>query len=195
MKKNKIDILKDIRRLISIKFIFFMCLLFAFGFTNKTDKKENANTKNANVKYYYGDVIITSADGKIPYGPTKHSLIKRTINKELKIITELVIQGKETFDTELKQINNSTKFSANDKLNSFNGFVEFTGTDWNWEKWTYDIKMNDKSGNIIGNGLLNENGIETEKYFTDSLGNKMVKIIEKLKNINQKEYNKLLNNK
>ena len=156
------------------------------GCDNLSNKKEVDSTK-----YYYGEVTTTSADGNTPYGPVKYSLVKRSINKELKKITELVKQDGQVFDTELKQNENSNKFSASDKSNSFDGFLTFSGETWNWNNWTYDITMKNNGGKIIGNGFIDSEGIKTEKYFLDSTGMKTVKIIENLKEINSEEYNKL----
>lgn len=51
--------------------------------------------------------------------------------------------------------------------------------------------MKNNSGKIIGNGFIDSEGIKTEKYFLDSTGMKTVKIMEKLKEINNEEYDKL----
>lgn len=155
------------------------------------DNLSNKEKTEDSTKYYYGEVTTTSADGNTPYGPVKYSLIKRTINKELKKVTELVKQDGQVFDTELKQIENSNKFSASDKSNSFDGFLTFSGESWNWNKWTYDITMKNNSGKIIGNGFIDSEGIKTEKYFLDSTGMKTVKIIENLKEIEVEKYNEL----
>jgi len=155
------------------------------------DKKSSVITK-----YYYGSVVTTSPDATILYGETKYSLVKRTTDRSNNMITEYVIQGDESFETKLSKIGKSNVFNATDTKNTFGGQVVFTGgIEWDWKKWEYSIVMTDKSGKIIGTGFMDNEGIKTEKYFMDIEGNKIVKIVEKLNEIEEREYNKKLLNK
>ena len=141
--------------------------------------------------YYYGEVKTTSPDGQIPYGPSKYSLVKRTINQEQKSISELVSQDGNTYNTILSQTDEISVFSAKDEKNSFNGTLKFSGEDWKWNTWTYDITMTDNSGKVIGDGSLTPTGIETKKKFVSPDGKEQVLITENLKEITAEEYAKL----
>jgi hypothetical protein len=141
------------------------------------------------VHYYYGEVKITSPDGTIPYGPAKHSLVKRTKDLKNKTISELVMQDGKIFDTKLKETDAKNRFSISDNKNSFTGFLTFN--DISQKGWVYDISMSDGSGKITGNGSLDNEGIKTEKYFSDLNGVRKVKIVENLKEITNSEYDKL----
>jgi hypothetical protein len=142
--------------------------------------------------YYYGEVKTTSPDGKIPYGPVKHSLVKRTIDKKNRTITELVSQEGKEFNTRLSQVKNSNVFEAEDlSSKTFGGTITFAGKSWNWSTWTYSISMNDGSGKIIGEGSLTPAAIETKKYFVLPDGTKRVFLVEVLKKITAEEYLKL----
>lgn len=151
----------------------------------------NAKNSSDTVKYYYGEVVTTSADGTIPYGPVKYSLVKRTVFADLKRIKELVKQDGQVFDTDLTQVENSNQFSAKDSVGSFDGMVTFS--DEKRTTWTYDITFKTAPGKIIGNGVIDTEGIKTEKYFLDSAGVKMVKIVENLKEISEEEYKNVEN--
>lgn len=165
--------------------ILLITIISLFGCNGvSSDKKETNSTK-----YYYGEVITTSADGTIPYGPVKYSLVKRTVFADSKTIKELVKQDGQVFDTDLTQVENSNQFSAKDSVGSFDGLVTFSDEKRN--NWTYDITFKTAPGKIIGNGVIDAEGIKTEKYFLDSAGVKMVKIVENLKEISEEGYSKL----
>jgi len=84
-------------------------------------------TTSATINYFYGEVKTTSVDGKIPYGPVKHSLVKRIVDKQNKTITEFVNQDGKDFSTKLSQLENSSVFSAEDlSTKSFTGKITFT---------------------------------------------------------------------
>ncbi|MGB3947931.1 MAG: hypothetical protein WBM13_08100 [Bacteroidia bacterium] len=149
------------------------------------------NVSEDSIKYYYGEVITTSPDGTIPYGPPRNSLVKRTIFADLKRINELVTQDGQVFDTQLTQLENLNQFSAKDSLGTFEGSVTFADEKRN--TWTYDITLKTATGKLVGNGNIDNEGIKTEKYFLDSAGVKTVKIVENLREINEDEYKKLKN--
>jgi hypothetical protein len=172
--------------------IFTSILICAFSsITKDLDKESEPETK-----YYYGEVKTTSPDGSIPYGPSKYSLVKRVVDKSKNTINEYVHQGDEYFDTQLKRKDNSNIFIATDSKKSFQGTFTFIGKgDWTWISWEYDIVMADSSGKIIGVGSIDDQGIKTEKYFTDLEGNKQVKITEVLDEIDEVEYLEKVPNK
>ena len=171
---------------LTINILLLTAITFS-GCGNSSEKEKDTDT----TKYYFGEVVTTSPDGTIPFGPAKTSLVKRIISEKSKTITESVKQDGQLFDTELKQVNESNKFSVSDKSDSFDGFITFSGENWKWNNWTYDINMKNKSGKRTGSGGIDSEGIKTEKYFSDSAGVKTVRIVEKLNEISSEEYNKL----
>ena len=168
-----------------IKLLFApICLLILFAL-GSADKLVTPETS-----YYYGKVMITSADGATPYGPPKFSLVKRTLNRANSTISEFVTQGAESFDTQMTRIAHGNVFNATDAEGSFKGTLSFSdGEDWLWE---YDITMTDGSGKITGSGTLDDEGIKTEKYFEDKDGNRTVRITEVLNSVTQAEYEQKL---
>jgi hypothetical protein len=144
-----------------------------------------------NTKYYYGDINISSADGKIPYGKTV-SLIKRIIEPDKKMITEIVLQpprGQEAphdIKTTLTRLESSNVFSAVDDGRTFEGTLSFEGKEWAWNKWVYDIKLKDGS-KLQGEGALDESGIKTRKMFFNPSGQATL-LIEDVKAITSDEY-------
>lgn len=149
--------------------------------------------QDVNTKYYYGEVSLSSADGKIPYGKSV-SLIKRTVDPAKEVITEVVLQPPRNtqqkpkdINTTLTRIGSSNVFSATDDEHTFDGKLTFAGTDWNWENWTYDIKLLDGS-KLNGSGLMDSIGIKTQKTFYKPDGTASVLLKEDLKSINSDEY-------
>ena len=174
--------------------LYSICITLILSCSN-TKQTNSAKNSDTITKYYYGEVNVTSPDGTIPYGPSKYSLVKRTIDKTNGTIVEYVIQSEETFDTKLKKIDESNVFDVSDSKNTFNGQITFSGGhEWEWKNWEYDIVLSDSSGKIIGTGTLDNKGIKTEKYFTDFDGNKTAKITEVLDEINEVEYNEKVPN-
>ncbi len=166
------------------KILIPVLLLFISACLAQSGKPVSAE---AITKYYAGKVITTSPDGSTPYGPAKFSLVKRSLDQKNKRITEWVSQDGKVFDTKLIQQNNSAVFNAQDSAKTFSGILTFSGDNWKWNSWIYDITMTDGSGKISGKGFLTNEGIKTEKYFTK--GNiAVVKITEDLKEINYEEF-------
>lgn len=170
----------------------FAILFCAFIILSACSTSKNI-TNNAilNTHYYYGEVKITSPDGKIPYGAVKHSLVKRTIDEKGKTIIEYVNQDGKMFNTKLTQTDKINVFTATDDAKSFSGTITFAGEDWKWNNWTYDIEMADGSGKILGDGKLSASGLETTKKFVLPNGKQQVLITENLKEITKEEYEKL----
>lgn len=174
----------------NIKILFFAFILIL----GCSPIKNIENNGILNTHYYYGEVKTTSADGKIPYGPVKHSLVKRTIDEKEKTIIEEVMQDGESFNTKLTQTKKSNVFSAIDEDNSFSGTITFTGESWKWNNWTYNIEMTDGSGKIVGEGKLTSSAIETIKKFVLPNGKEQVLITEYLKEITKEEYEEFKSN-
>lgn len=163
----------------------FIIILGCSSFKNITDNDI------LETHYYYGEVKTTSPDGKIPYGPLKYSLVKRTIDQKEKTISEYVMQDGKLFNTKLTQTDKSNVFATTDDEKSFSGTITFTGESWKWSSWTYNIEMTDGSGKIIGDGKLTSIAIETIKKFVLPNGKEQVLITENLKEITKEEYEKL----
>lgn len=147
----------------------------------------------ANTQYYYGEVIISSPDGKIPYGKSV-SLIKRTVDPANNTISEIVLQPPrdpkqkpKDINTTLKRIESSNVFFASDDEKTFEGKLTFTGSEWSWNNWTYDIKLADGS-KLDGVGVLDSAGIKTQKTFYKPDGKASILIKEDVKSISSAEY-------
>lgn len=171
----------------------FMYLTIIFLFSACTTMVNSNKPTSANTKYYYGDVMISSADGKTPYGKSV-SLIKRTVDPAQDMITEIVLQPPrdpkqkpKDINTVLKRVGSTNVFSTSDDANTFNGKLIFTGTEWSWNSWTYDIKLADGS-KLNGKGLHDAVGIKTEKTFYKPDGGASLLIREDLKSISSDEY-------
>ncbi len=170
----------------------FSILFCAFIIISACSSSKNI-TKNdiLNTHYYYGEVKTNSPDGKISYGPVKHSLVKRTIDEKGKTIIEYVIQDGKLFNTKLTQTDKNNVFTATDDAKSFSGTITFAGETWKWSNWTYDIEMTNGSGKIVGEGKFSSSGIETTKKFILPNGKAQVLILENLNEITKEEYEKL----
>lgn len=171
--------------LIRLALIFFLA-----GCATAQNRKIAQDT---NTKYYYGEVSMSSSDGKTPYGKTV-SLIKRTINPAKEIITEMVLQPprnpqQKTKDiyTTLTRLGTSNVFSVTDDEHTFQGQMTFEGDEWNWNRWTYEIKLLDGS-RLKGTGLHDAIGIKTQKTFYKPDGTASVLLKEDLNSINSEEY-------
>ena len=144
--------------------------------------------------YYYGTVKYSSVDGTLPMGETV-SLVSRTLDPEMGLILERVLQPKEKapgadeFITEMKLKNGNT-FAASDTAQTFSGEIVFFGSPWSWTTWDYQVNLT-KGGVITGSGFLTEQGILTNK--TLRTANFKMKILEDLKTISEAEYLKIRN--
>lgn len=166
-----------------------LLLVVVFVHSCKTSQMTKNSESIANTRFYYGEVKTTSPVGKIPYGPVKYSLVKRIIDPSKGTIVELVKQGDKLFNTILTQTKSENIFEVSDKNKSFTGTIIFNGEKWRWTTWTYNIKMADGSGKIIGTGRLQNKLLSTNKKFLSPDGTEKVLIVEELKEISEAEYN------
>lgn len=146
-------------------------------------------------KYYFGDVAIRSPDGKTSYGKTV-SLVKRVIDPDKNQIIEFVLQPPrlpqqkpKEIKTTLTRLANSSEFSAEDDDRTFTGKMNFSGTEWSWDRWTYEIELKNGS-RLTGSGTIDSSGLKTEKIFVQPDGTTSVLIKEDLKAIEQREYDR-----
>ncbi len=143
------------------------------------------------VSYYSGEMLTTSPDGSIPYGPPKKSLVKRTIDTKNHTITELVYHGNKVFEARMVRDDGPLDYKASDPDGSYSGTISFVGQNVKKSDWTYDLKMSDGSGSITGEGKIDAKSIETTKYFTDPSGEKQVRITDQLTRISRGDFEAL----
>jgi hypothetical protein len=144
-------------------------------------------------QFFFGDVVMTSPDGKVPYGKTV-SLVKRQVNPSAKTITETILQAPrdprqkpKDIVTTLTWVKDSNEFAVRDADGTFAGSMTFAGADWSWNQWTYDITLTDGS-RLTGSGSLDSGGIKTEKTLLDPSGKPAVHLQEDLRSIPSEEY-------
>lgn len=138
-------------------------------------------------EYYVGTVRTSSADGTREFAPPYESVAKRVILPEQSKIEEWVFYEGALNRTTLTLQKGRSQFKALDDLRTFTGTITYVGDPWSWSKWTYKLKMSDKSGVIEGNGSKNSKGFTTQKYFIAG-GEKRVLISETYREVNKKEY-------
>lgn len=146
--------------------------------------------------YYYGDVVMASADGKIQYGETS-SLVERRLDEANGKIVETVLQPPrdpnqipKDIVTTLTRVGDSKVFDAVDDENSFSGELTFAGAGWSGDTWTYAIRLNDGS-RLEGRGTLSPDALTTAKLFFDAKGVATVCLRENLKAISRDRYEQL----
>lgn len=145
------------------------------------------------VAYYYGDVLILSPDGGARIGKTV-SLVKRSIEPDAGRIVETVLQpprnpkdAAKDIVTTMRRIGETGEFAAEDEGRTFSGTLTFAGADWVFNRWTYAIEMKDGS-RLAGEGTLDEQGIKTDKLFSDPQGAARFRLKEDLRAISADEY-------
>ena len=70
--------------------------------------------------------------------------------------------------------------------------MTFSGPEWAWTSWTYDLAISDGSGTLRGSGTLSADGIQTEKMFHAPDGSAQARIVETLTPIDEATYEQLL---
>ncbi|WAS94805.1 hypothetical protein [Nannocystis punicea] len=139
--------------------------------------------------YYVGTTTTTSPDGAQPYGPAKTIAVRRTVDSAHDSIEELVVHPGEQFITTLqRRPGDAAVFAAGDRAGSFTGTVTFTGPEWAWTAWTYDIAMTDGSGELQGTGRLTAGSLDTDKLFISPDGQPRARIHEHLEQVDETIY-------
>lgn len=181
-----------VRRMLMIRCIPLVLVLIACGAATSdvptTHAEEHAATS---VRYYEGTSTTTSPDGATPYGPPVAVLVRRQVDPAAQRIEEHVINEGRAFPTTLRQTQGE-EFSASDEGETFHGTVTFSGPDWAWTSWTYDLTMSDGSGTLRGSGTLSAEGIDTEKMFHGPDGSAQALIVEHLRPIDEATYERML---
>ena len=139
------------------------------------------------ILYYTGTYAVTSPDGKQAFGPPIAVVAKRTFQKEQNLILEVLDLPKKHFEVTLTRAE-GTPFTGTDKGKSWTGKIIYSGPEWKWNQWTYDIKMTDGSGTIKGSGSIVEGNFKTEKLFYDPTGTPQARILESLKATTAENY-------
>lgn len=157
-------------------------------------KAQMPATNEAQVTYYYGLVTYYFPDGKTVLG-SSHSLVKRTIDPSKKLILELVSQASlkdstnvENYETIFSQVDLGSSFTVEDTGKTFSGVIKFSGEDWKWTAWDYNLTLSDGE-KLTGNGRLDEQGISVRKYISRADGNLRLFIQELLQPITEEQYN------
>jgi hypothetical protein len=122
------------------------------------------------VVFYVGTSTTTSPDGSTPYGPPVTVIARRTVDPDDGTIRELVVHPGRTFPTTLERVPGTNDFHASDEAGSFTGTLTFSGREWAWDAWSYDISMTDGSGALRGRGTRTKVGMDTDKTFFDPSG-------------------------
>ncbi|WP_434420357.1 hypothetical protein [Nannocystis pusilla] len=139
--------------------------------------------------YYVGTTATTSPDGAQPYGPAKTIAVRRTVDPARGRIEELVVHPGEQYFTELRRRpGDAAVFTTTDRAGSFTGTVRFTGPEWAWTAWTYDIAMSDGSGKLQGSGRLGTRSLDTDKLFVSPDGQPRARIVEHLEQVDEPTY-------
>ncbi|MBW2700723.1 MAG: hypothetical protein JRF33_07860 [Deltaproteobacteria bacterium] len=183
------------RTLISISIIGLLMTACAGSPATKPSESPAIATPEVNTPaptYYSGAVLTTSPDGETPLGPPVKVLAKRLLlPAENKIVEEVWLGDKHIITTLLRQEGGSI-FKATDAGATFEGTLSFTGEDWEWNRWTYDIRLLDGSGKITGRGSKTQEGrLIIEKMFIDPRGLPRARIMEDHKPISQKTFGEL----
>jgi hypothetical protein len=140
------------------------------------------------VTYYAGTSSMTSPDGTIPFGPPSDVVVERVIDPAARTISENVIHPGRSFPTMLERVGDTTTFRASDAAASFSGTLTFSGAEWAWDAWTYDIAMADGSGTLRGRGTRSATDMKTEKTFYAPDGTPKMRLQEDLTRIDAKTY-------
>ncbi|MBI4040667.1 MAG: hypothetical protein HY390_02245 [Deltaproteobacteria bacterium] len=126
------------------------------------------------VQYFLGTVHVAMFHGGSKMLAFEYqSLVKREILEESSKIIETVTFPKEpnnpksdygTIVTTLIQKEKGSTFTVSDDLGYFTGEITFEGTPWHWERWTYELTMNDEvKSKVTGNGVISADGLQTHK--------------------------------
>lgn len=135
------------------------------------------------VRHYVGTTATSSPDGTQAYGPPHAVAVRRTVDPAAGTITEYVVHPGRVFPTLLIREgarDGRVVFRADDEARSFTGTVRFTGPDWAWTAWDYDLVMRDGSGALRGSGRMQGRTIVTDKLFVAPDGQPRARIGERL---------------
>ncbi|MBY0515293.1 MAG: hypothetical protein K2P81_00185 [Bacteriovoracaceae bacterium] len=161
--------------------------LFLFSCTHALTGKHPAF-----VEHFTGEVLVYKPKATKPMGKIL-SIVRRTVDPDAKQIMEEVVQptkeiGKaKEITTNFTQIDENGKFKVQDHGKTFMGFVQFQGTPWSWEEWTYDIQL--KNGSYIkGFGQFESDEMRTEKRMYSKKGKLLYILKERFREVDAATY-------
>jgi hypothetical protein len=146
--------------------------------------------------YYFGDVKHFAPDGaKVLWKTT--SLVKRVLDPSQNTIMETVTQPPRApnspaveFTMIGTRVGNTNTFSVTAPDHSYSGAMTYSGPDWKWSHWSYDLTM--KTGEkIAGGGSVTGEGVKITKLWLGPGGELTRLIQEDLKPISEAKYTRL----
>lgn len=138
------------------------------------------------VRYYGGIRTTTSPDGKKFLGASE-ALIKRLFDKPNGTITETVLDEGRLKVITLRQTDHPNVFSVDPGDGAWSGTLTFAPDAWQAAEWTYDLKRKDGTA-IEGTGKDNGQALLIETYVVGVDGERQVKIVQRLPEINVVTY-------
>jgi hypothetical protein len=101
------------------------------------------------VQYFAGKVQVSSADGKIPYGPPYESIVRRRVSALDGMVEECVLEKNKLFYTIITRTKEPLVFDAVDTDGTFSGKLIYSDT--SLSAWSYDIQVvSPAKGTITG---------------------------------------------
>jgi hypothetical protein len=168
-------------------------VILALSACSATLPKTTSAVPTAITTHYLGDVKFMSQDSARSWGNTV-SLVKRIVYPAERRIIETVTQPPrnsglkaQEYRTVMNRVGASNEFSVEDEAKTFSGTISFTGLEWNWTGWTYNITLKD-GATLKGTGTLDANGIHTTKELRNGKGEVAAEIKEDLAPVTEEIY-------
>jgi hypothetical protein len=144
------------------------------------------------VEHFSGEVLVFKPKAKKPMGKIL-SIVRRTVDPDALQIMEEVVQptkeigkGREIV-TNFTAVDDFGKFKVQDHGRTFTGYVQFQGTPWSWEEWSYDIQL--KNGSYIkGSGSFESDEMKTEKRMYSKTGKLLYILRERFTEVDAATY-------
>jgi hypothetical protein len=168
------------------------CAILAASAAIHADSQSKKKTAAPSTSYYFGPVVYVSPDGKTVMGKVA-SLVTRTVNPASATITETVMQASRASNGKTREYKatltrkDANHFSITDAEHSYTGTITFSGPEWNWTDWTYDLQLVE-GGRITGKGSLTKDGLLIEKTLLEKDGSTRLIVRENLKPVTQALY-------
>ena len=122
------------------------------------------STPAAFYQYFTGQSVTTSPDGSRVYAENS-VLVRRLVDPPNAEIVEETWYDTDARVTTMVRQGETDVFDASDNLGSFQGTITYTGPEWEWTGWTYDIQMLDGSGHLDGTGSTDGQTWQSQKTF------------------------------
>ena len=158
--------------------------------------RERADAVADTVSYYRGQAQQLAPDGERPIGSFA-TAVKRVVSPERGVIVETVLQPGRRGGLEARELGavltrvpGTGRFEVDSESGGFKGAIEFSGVEWNWDRWTYDLRLKD-GGRLKGEGERDREGIRTTKRVFNETGNPVVIVKEDLRVTDAEEYGRL----